>query len=396
MTGGARPTRILISAYACEPGRGSEPGVGWNWVRQLARRNQVWVITRRNNRPAIESELGRHPLPNATFVYYDLPDWARFWKRRRQGLYLYYYLWQIGVYLTGRRLHRQIGFDLVHHATFVMYWMPSFLALLDVPFIWGPVGGGEAAPRGFPRSWHERLRAAAQAVGRLDPFVRMTARRAALALATTPETESRLRELGCRKTAVLPVMALDTECPDAWRDRRPAGPLRIASMGKLIAWKGVQMGLDAFHAANLPASELWIIGDGPERKRLEKSAGPQVRFFGELPRPEALARLAECDVLLHPSLHDSGACVITEAMALGKPVVCLALGGPALQVTRETGIAVAALTPGQAVADLTAALRTLGQDPQLRRQMGEAARRRVAGHMSWDAKGRAFEELCVA
>ena len=49
--------RVLVSAYACEPGRGSEPGVGWHWVREIARFNEVWVITRMNNRKAIETAL---------------------------------------------------------------------------------------------------------------------------------------------------------------------------------------------------------------------------------------------------------------------------------------------------------------------------------------------------
>ena len=71
---------ILLSAYACEPDRGSEPGVGWNWVRHLARDHDVWVITRSNNRGVIEAVLAHNPLRNAHFIYFDLPRWARFWK----------------------------------------------------------------------------------------------------------------------------------------------------------------------------------------------------------------------------------------------------------------------------------------------------------------------------
>ena len=137
---------ILLSAYACEPDRGSEPGVGWNWVRHLARDHDVWVITRSNNRGVIEAVLAHNPLRNAHFIYFDLPRWARFWKRRSFGLRPYYYLWQAGVYFAARRIHRSVRFDLVHHVTFVKYWMPSFLAALPVPFVWGPVGGGESAP----------------------------------------------------------------------------------------------------------------------------------------------------------------------------------------------------------------------------------------------------------
>ena len=125
--------RVLVSAYACEPDCGSEPGVGWNCVRQVGRFHEAWVITRANNRGSIEGALAMDPSPNLHFVYFDLPHWMRFWKKGRRGINLYYYLWQIGAYLTGRKLHRDLRFDLAHHVTFAKYWIPSFLPLLPVP-----------------------------------------------------------------------------------------------------------------------------------------------------------------------------------------------------------------------------------------------------------------------
>lgn len=49
--------KILLSAYACEPNKGSEPGVGWGWATELAKHHQVWVLTRDNNQPVIEEYL---------------------------------------------------------------------------------------------------------------------------------------------------------------------------------------------------------------------------------------------------------------------------------------------------------------------------------------------------
>ena len=75
--------KILLSAYACEPHKGSEAGVGWHWAVELSRlRHEVWVITRANNRTAIDAELAHNPHPNLHFIYYDLPDWAKSWKKR--------------------------------------------------------------------------------------------------------------------------------------------------------------------------------------------------------------------------------------------------------------------------------------------------------------------------
>src|SRR5207245_28063 len=175
------------------------------WVQQISRQHEVWVITRTTNRKNVEDALCQEALPNVHWVYFDLPKWMRFWKKGGRGVHAYYYLWQAGAYFLARKLHRQVNFSLVHHVTFVNYWMPSFLALLPVPFVWGPVGGGESAPRSFLSSFsvrgriHEVLRNLARYLGELDPFVRLTARRATFALATTDQTAKRLRALACQR-----------------------------------------------------------------------------------------------------------------------------------------------------------------------------------------------------
>lgn len=417
--------RIVVSAYACEPGRGSEPGVGWNWVRQIARHNDAWVITRQNHRAAIQA----HPElpPNARFVYFDLPRWARFWKRGKRGLYLYYYLWQIGAWLKARQLHRTVQFHIAHHVTFVTYWMPSFLALLPIPFVWGPVGGGESAPRSFLRTFplrgiaFEWLRSAAQALGRRDPFVRLAARRSALAFASTPETAERIAALGCRRVELLSAMGLSAAELDRWSrhsachcfhtggagprpaaasraalpDKPSAGrPFRFLGMGDLLHWKGCELGLRAFARAfpNHPNAEYWFIGEGIERRRLERLArelhvAPRVKFWGQLPREAALARLAECHVLVHPSLHDSGGCVVAEALAAGRPVICLDLGGPALQVTAGAGFKIPAHSPAETIADLANAMQQLASNADLYARMSHAAQRHARTHLAWNRKG---------
>ena len=394
--------KVLISAYACEPGKGSEPGVGWNWVKQIARFAEVWVITRANNREAIEKALKEEPLPNVHWVYFDLPRWARFWKKGQRGVHLYYYLWQIGIYPVARRLHQKVGFDLVHHVTFVNYWMPSFLAWLPVLFIWGPVGGGESAPQAFYKtfSWrgklYERLRDLTRGLGEHDPFTRITAKKAALALATTPETAVRLKRLGAPRVRILSQVALSDEEITLLGNLPPraGNPFRLLSLGRLLHWKGFHLGLQAFarFIRNFPESEYWLVGDGPERRNLEQLAqrlgiANKVRFWGALPREEALGKLAEVDVLVHPSLHDSGGWACVEAMAAGRPAICLDLGGPALQVTEETGFKIPARTPEQAVAEMAEAMLKTASDEALRRRMGETARRRVREEYRWERRG---------
>ena len=149
-----RTLSILMSAYACEPHLGSEPGVGWHWATRLASAgHEVRVLTRANNREVIEDALAAHPVPRLSFAYYDLPAWMRRCKNQA-GLWarLYYVAWQWGAYGVARRLCRETRFDVVHHITFGVFRHPSFMAFLGLPFVFGPVGGGETAPRPLRKS----------------------------------------------------------------------------------------------------------------------------------------------------------------------------------------------------------------------------------------------------
>ncbi len=245
---GAQRLKVLISAYACEPNQGSEPGVGWNIACQMARYHEVWVVTRANNRAAIEAETPRDRNSALHFVYYDLPPWALWWKKRKRGLQLYYYVWQIAIYFVVLRLHRRVQFDLIHHLTFGKYWSPSFLSLLPVPFLWGPVGGGESAPKEFWKSFglrgliSEKLREITRSVAEHDPFIRITAKRSEWVLTKAPETSARVKKLGARRVVLLGESAISREEINTLRDESlPNSVCRFVSVANLLHWKGFHL-----------------------------------------------------------------------------------------------------------------------------------------------------------
>jgi glycosyltransferase involved in cell wall biosynthesis len=395
--------KVLLSAFACEPDWGGESAVGRNWVRQIARFHDVWVLTRGQEPKEIKADAASEVLPRVQFVYVDPPSWALSWMKGQLGAEIHYYLWQLIAYFVGRRLHREVGFEIIHHVTVGKYWMPSFLALLPVPFIWGPVGGGESAPRAFWWSFSlrgkifELARDLACKMGECDPFVRRTARKAALGLATSEQTAARLRKLGARHVVVHAQFGMTREARQFFRllPLRRRGPFRIISMGRLLPWKGFHLGLRAFAKlqAIYPDCEYWIVNGGLEMDHLKALAGRlgvghKVTFWGGLPTlHEVYSKLADCDVLVHPALHEAFGNVCLEALASGRPVICFDVGGPALQVTDATGIKVRACTPDQAVADLAAAMVRLATDPILRISMASASQRRVEEHFDWDSKG---------
>lgn len=135
--------RVLISAYACEPNKGSEPGVGWNWALQMAKMDEVYVITRSNNRKVIETFLQKHPVEHLHFYYHDCATWKRKMKKLPNGIFVYYKMWQKEILPIARKIVEDEKIDIVHHITFNEFRTPGKLYQLPVPFVWGPIGGGQ-------------------------------------------------------------------------------------------------------------------------------------------------------------------------------------------------------------------------------------------------------------
>ena len=168
----------------------------------------------------------------------------------------------------------------------------------------------------------------------------------------------------------------------------------MISVGRLEHWKGFHLAVEAMAelVAEVPDAQLHIVGTGPAETYLRDlvrslALEKHVRLLGRLPRPEVLAQLADSHVLVHPSLHDSGGWATLEGAAVGLPVVCLDIGGPAMQVTPETGIEIPVDDVDQIVPRLTRALAALARDPQRAAELGAAGRKRVSEEFTWDRIG---------
>lgn len=403
-----QPMRVLMSAYACEPDKGSEPGIGWHWAVALAHAgHEVWVITRANNQNAIERALAENPVANLRFVYYDVRSWLRRWKRGGRGVRLYYVLWQWGAYRIARRLCHDVKFDIVHHITFGVFRHPSFMAFLDVPFIFGPVGGGETAPRQLRKTFPLRgylidsIRDMANWAVRIDPLMAAVYRRAATTLCKTRETLERIPERFRGKCVVRAEVGISE--PGRFpvhRRKREGDDFRVLYVGRLVYWKGLHLGLRGFakFLEAYPRTHLTVIGSGPDEEwfrslALQLGIGGAVTWIPWLEREAVMQSYPRHDVFLFPSLHDSSGNAVLEALSCGLPVVCLDAGGPAVLVDASCGFRVPPGEPQQVIAGLTQALATLAQNAALARTMGEAAMRRAHGQFSWTSQVAHMEHL---
>lgn len=358
--------KVLLSAYACEPNKGSEPGVGWHWAQEIAKLgHEVWVLTRANNRTSIEAALaGCSVRPeNLHFVYYDLPSWMRFWKKGLQGVHLYYFLWQFGAYLKARKLCRQVQFDLVHHITFVSIRQPSFMGFLGLPFIFGPLAGGERIPRQLYESlplqgkWTDWLRDLVNGWASRDPLMHFVFQQAKAIYVTSPQTLNLLPKRFHRKAKTQLAIGIEPCTSLALPQSSPkATGLKLLYVGRLLYWKGLHLGLEAFASflKQYPDSRLTIIGQGPDELWLKEKAtqlelGSSVEWVPWMKQDQLARYYAEHDLFLFPSFRDSGGMVVPEAMSYGLPVVCLNLGGPGVMVDETCGFRVEVEAKGESV-----------------------------------------------
>jgi glycosyltransferase involved in cell wall biosynthesis len=353
--------KILLSAYACEPNRGSEPEVGWNWALELARRShEVYVLTRANSRAPIEADLANlPPLPNLHFIYYDLPAWLRWWKRGLKGVHFYYLLWQIGAFFKAASWHKNIHFDRVHHATFVSIRQPSLMGLLGIPFVFGPVAGGERAPyrlrRSYPlQGWlKDALRDCLNALIFLDPLMHLTFATANKIYVTSHDTLRLLPPWYRKKASVQLAIGLPP-LPNKPTVKSNGEGFKILYVGNLLYLKGIHLALRAFaqFAERYPNAHFTLIGGGPDADWLKVTAAKlglakQLTWISSMPREELLNHYVDYDVLLFPSLHDSGGMVVLEALSNGLPVVCLDIGGPGQIVTSDCGMVIPTQNAGE-------------------------------------------------
>jgi glycosyltransferase involved in cell wall biosynthesis len=389
--------KLLVSAYACEPGKGSEPAVGWNWVQALVRRGyDVHVLTRSNNREAIEADPA-HQNPALTFHYYDLPSWLRAWKHRPGGIYIYYLLWQAGANRLARRLHATERFDRVHHVTFASYRQPSFMGRLGIPFIFGPVGGGETMPAGLRKGLASRnrlaetIRNAGNALIALDPLMRGTFSRAEIIACTTAETSARIPAVFRSRCVVQLAIGIE-EAQILAQPCDPPPAAHFLFVGRLLYWKGLHLAFRALARVrrSLPQARLKIIGTGEDRAWLEaqaREAGVMdlLDWVASTPHEDMADEYSRSLALVFPSLHDSGGMVVLEALAAGLPVFCLDLGGPGTIATPDCAIVVPSRECGEdsIVESLANGMIRIATDAAFRARLAANALHR-ARELTWD------------
>jgi glycosyltransferase involved in cell wall biosynthesis len=245
--------------------------------------------------------------------------------------------------------------------------------LFKIPVV--VVGGGSDLKRWPKKPWAR-------------PFIRFTLSQAGALIAIGSDIAKIAQAMGAVRGKISVFLApagLSAESVKFDEEFEAPRERAIVTVCRLVDGKRVDLLLDAFSRCitDLAGVKLWVAGDGPKRKLFEEQAermdiSESVRFFGSMPRGQALALVtaAECFVLISDSEGVSYACL--EALTLGKPVIASAVGGiPDVLVDGENGYLV---QPGDTETLVKRIVAVCG-DASLRTTMGTNAKRFIADRL---------------
>jgi glycosyltransferase involved in cell wall biosynthesis len=208
------------------------------------------------------------------------------------------------------------------------------------------------------------------------------------------------------KANVQLAVGLSDQEPDGRRQklRRNSPQIHLLYVGRLLEWKGVDIALRSVGILkqSYPEISLTLIGDGPARSRLialSRKLGLErnLRWLGWLPQRALADHYRAADILLYPSLRDSGGMVVLEALAHGLPVVCTDLGGPGIIVNSTCGCAIAtSSTLDQLASNLAGALLEICSTPNLLEALSYGALVRAQEFRFQNLVQSLYPEPCIA
>lgn len=398
--------KILISAYLCNPASSSEEEIGWQWVSRLCKYHEIVVITKSPISSQNEIKL-IEDNKNLRFEYYDLPRAFNFMRTGDIRHFLYYNLWQIGAFFRARKLLKKEKFHLVHHLIYVNTWQPSYMGLLGIPFIYGPLGENPRMPYRIVKyyGWKIMLRDALVSFVRyiskkFNPFLREAYSRASKIFVINTEIFSKMNTSIKKKTYIMPAVGVVIPKIDLYNKRNKINnKFIILYVGRFVYIKAPDVALEAFlkFAEKHDDVKLIMIGGGNLEKKLkiiiQKSTNKnKVELLNWIDRKAVMDYIKKCDLFLFPTF-EGGGMVVLEAMSYGKPIICMDFGGPIDFVTCECGIKIPVTNRKKIIKDLSEALEKLYIDNDLRKAMGIAARKRVEENYTWDKKIEKMNEI---
>ena len=394
--------KVLISAYACSPNEGSEPGMGWNFVMGLSKFHELHVIVeKRKWESPIKNYIEKFPylIDNTKFYFIDKKRNRRLRKIWPPSYYWFYKKWQKEAYKLALELDKRENFDIIHQLNMVGYREPGYLWKIEKPFVWGPIGGLENSPwrflpslgiKGFifytgrnlmnlwQRNFSKRPKQAAKRVNNT-------------LIAATPDNQKLILKLWERKAEVICEIGQEKDVIDILPSIKngPGEPLKIIWSGIHVPRKNLPLLFNALANVKFPF-ELHILGSGEMTTKWKKIAhnkgiAKECIWYGWVKRQRAVEIMSLGHVLCITSISDLTSTVTLEGLSYGLPIISLNHCGFAHVIDDSCGIKIPVKTPQKAATGFKNALESLYFDENLRQRLSQGACDRAEA-FSWSEK----------
>ena len=403
--------KILINAYACSPGMGSEPGMAWNWVSNLAKFCELYIITEGEFREKIEEvvptlEQGK----NMHFYYNPVSEDIRkmCWNQGDWRFYKYYREWQWKTYLMAKEICSSEHIDVLHQLNMIGFREPGYLWKLskesDVPFVWGPIGGLKQFPLAYLQGAGLKIKLFNRLKNILNVWqlkhekrVDEALKTARLLVSSIPDSYRAIKKYKGLESIVIP----ETGCflsEDIPTDRFDEKELHVMWVGKFDFRKQLPLALRAIAIANNPNIVLDIYGGGSDEqiasaKRVADLLGitEKVVWHGNQPNDVVMNAMHKAQVFLFTSVSEDTSTVVLEAVSNRLPVLCFDACGMAAVIDDKVGRKVALSNPAQSATDFAKQLNDLEHDRNLLKQLSENCKQRQ-NELSWEEKAKTMVE----
>lgn len=338
--------RILVSAYAISPHRGSEYGAAWNTILNLAKEHKLWVLygvsdEHMGDTDSLKNYLSFNEIANVDFIEVRASKLALSINRLNKIgfgwlFYLAYYLWQKRALAMARRIVDEHAIQLVHQLGPIGFREPGFLWKLNKPFVWGPIGGtvkiddrllvGKSIKskllfkskniiNWYQLSYSSRI---GQAISRADILI----------AATSADQQNIKKYFGLSSYLLSEQGPMSISKIEDNRYSSIHDCLQIIWCGTLIDRKNLSLLLQALALVKSKKWRLHVVGSGPLSQSLTELANTlqisdQIKWYGFVDRKEALQIMANAHLHVITSITEGNPSVMFEALSYGVPTLTL-------------------------------------------------------------------------
>lgn len=407
--------KVLLSVFECNPYRGSDSYVGWSYVKNMSKLNDVYALTRADNKEDIEqylssdSELSR----KVHFIYIERSPFfsdCLYKINRYLGFLGSYFVWQRVAAKAAKKICKQHDIAVCHHVTIADFRCAGHLWKCGKPFVFGPVGGGQETPlclkeyvKGHEKS--EQFRSVMNKLTTMLPGYRRALGKASVIYSSNDETTGcisrRMRGMDTSKLLQMTELCIDSDYLSEREGlcKEQGDTVHIIVSGRLIYRKGIDLLLDAVERVKTDVPFVVdIFGEGDQKdyltkKSLECGLQNKVLFHGKVDFKQMQSQYREADIYILPSLRETTGTAVFEAMANKLPVIALSQNGVKYIVENDAGILIDVHSKEQILDDFAQAIKKLVEDHALRVKLGECGFEKIKEKYTWESRVKLMNDV---